>query len=85
MTPNKLILQTRRPRDGDPGAVEYGWWVVEGDSVYLVDEDGHKTGTSRRLPEGTEPRNLALRMMQGKVGKRNSDFNRKLIYPRVVF
>jgi hypothetical protein len=48
MTPQRIVIQTRRPsRDhSDPGAVEVGHWVVIGDRVHLCDENGAKTGTS---------------------------------------
>jgi hypothetical protein len=87
MIPQKLVLQTRRPsRDySDPGAVEIGYWVVSGDSVHLCDENGAKTGTSRRLPEGTDPRNLAVVMLRDRVGRRNSSFNRPLHYPKLRY
>jgi len=60
MTPQQILLQTRRPSDGDPGAVEYGWWIVEGDSVWLVDENGTKTGDRRTL-NGGDPKGIAGR------------------------
>jgi hypothetical protein len=85
MTPNKLTLQTRRPREDDPGAVEFGWWIVSDGRVHLVDQDGTKTGTSRSLPEGADPKLVATKMLRGKIGARNSDFNRPLRYPRMVY
>ena len=63
MTPNKLTLQTRRPNDSDPAAVEFGWWIVSDGHVHLVDQDGNKTGQSRSLkkarPKGFGNRNAA--------------------------
>ena len=85
MTPNKLTLQTRRPNDSDPGAVEFGWWIVSDGHVHLVDQDGNKTGQSRSLKEGQDPKVLAIGMLRGKIGAINSDFNRKLNYPRIVY
>lgn len=84
---NKLTLQTRRPsRDySDPGAVEIGYWFVSGDAVHLCDENGTKTGTSRPRSDGADPKILAIRMLRGKIGARNSDFNRPLRYPRMVY
>jgi hypothetical protein len=81
---HKLILQTRRPREGDPGAVEYGYWIVEGDSVWLVDENGTKTGERRAL-NGSDPKALAINLLRSKIGKRKSDFNRPLHYPKMVY
>jgi hypothetical protein len=87
MTPQKLTLQTRRPsRDGlDPGAVEVGHWIVSSDSVHLCDENGVKTGHSRRLPEGGDPRNVAVAMLRGRIGARNTSFDRPLHYPKLVY
>jgi hypothetical protein len=83
MTPQKLILQTRRPsRDySDPGAVEFGWWIVSDGAVHLCDENGTKTGQSRTLTEGQDPKILAIGMPRGRIGVRKSDFSRKLRYP----
>lgn len=87
MTPQKLIIQTRRPsRDGvDPGAIAEGWWIVSGNAVHLVDENGHKTGDSRSLSGGADPKNVAIALMRGRIGRRNSDFNRPLRYPKMVY
>jgi hypothetical protein len=83
MTPNKLTLQVRRrSRDySDPRAVEIGYWVVSGDKVYLTDENGAKTGQSRTLPEGADPKNLAIRMLRERVNTKRVSFNRPLVYP----
>jgi hypothetical protein len=87
VTPQKLVLQTRRPSKdySDPGAVEIGYWFVSGDTVHLCDENGAKTGHSRRLGEGQDPRILAVGLLRGRIGARNTDFNRKLNYPRMVY
>ena len=79
---HRLILQTRRPRGYDPGAVEYGYWIVEGDSVWLVDENGTKTGQSRTLPEGADPKNLAIGMLRERVNVKRTSFTRPLVYPK---
>jgi hypothetical protein len=78
---HRLILQTRRPRGDDPGAVEIGFWIVEGDSVWLVDENGTKTGDRRAL-DGGDPKAIAISLMRSKMFKRKSDFNRAIRYPR---
>jgi hypothetical protein len=85
MTPQKLTLQTRRPREDDPGAVEFGWWIVSDGRVHLVDENGNKTSTSRPLPDGADPQILAVRMLRGKIGARNNSFNRPLRYPKIGY
>jgi hypothetical protein len=84
---NRIVIQTRRPsRDGiDPGAVEVGHWIVSGDRVHLCDENGHKTGDSRSLSGGADPKNVAIALMRGRIGRRNSDFNRPLRYPKMVY
>ena len=79
MAPNKLTLQVRRPsRDGsDPGVVEIGYWIVSGDRVYLTD---NKTGQSRTLPEGADPKNVAITMLRERVNTKRVSFNRPLVY-----
>jgi hypothetical protein len=61
-----LILQTRRPSGDDPGAVEYGYWIVQ----------------DRRALNGGDPKAIAINLMRSKMFKRKSDFNRPLKYPR---
>jgi hypothetical protein len=38
------------------GAVEYGYWIVEGDSVWLVDEDGVKRSGLKGAVRPNPPR-----------------------------
>jgi hypothetical protein len=84
MTPQRLTIQTRRPSHDyrDPGAVEIGYWIVSGDKVYLTDENGNKTGASRTLPEGADPKNLAIRMLRERVNVKRTSFTRPLVYPK---
>ena len=79
---HKLTIQTRRPRGDDLGAVEIGYWIVSGDAVWLCDEDGVKTGDKQHLRPGLDPKVAAINLLRGKVGKRKSDFNRPLRYPK---
>jgi hypothetical protein len=84
MTPQKLTIQTRRPSHdySDPGAVGIGYWIVSGDKVYLTDENGNKTGQSRTLPDGADPKNLAIRMLRERANTTRVSFNRPLVYPK---
>jgi hypothetical protein len=85
MTPQKLTLQTRRPSKdySDPGAVEIGYWTVVGKRVYLCNEKGTKTGSSRVLTEGQDPKLVATALLRGKISVRKPDFSRRLNYPRL--
>ena len=78
---HKLTIQTRRPRGDDPGVVN-SLLVVSGDSVWLCDEDGVKTGDRQGLRPALDPKVAAINLLRGKVGKRKSDFNRPLRYPK---
>jgi hypothetical protein len=79
---HKLTIETRRPRGDDLGAVEIGYWIVSGDAVWLCDEDGVKTGDRQSLRSGLDPKVVAINLLRRKVGKRRSDFNRRLVYPK---
>ena len=68
-----------------PAPSEVGHWIVSGDSVHLCDENGAKTGNSRPLPEGGDPRNIAVALLRGKIGRRSTDFSRPLRYPTMRF
>jgi hypothetical protein len=84
MTPQRLVIQTRRPRESDPGAVAETFWIVSGDAVYLCDADGVKTGEKRNIGSA-DPKNVAISLLRNKVGKRNTDFSRPLHYPKLVY
>jgi hypothetical protein len=81
--PEWIWIQTRRPRDEDPGAIEEGWYFAEGGKVFLCDAAGVKTGTSKALRPGDIAKEIAVRLLRDETGKRRwSDFNRPLRYPK---
>jgi hypothetical protein len=81
-------VQVRPPRGKDPGAVEEGFFLVEGDVVSLVTSTGQprKSRTSgkpltRKFAGGETAREAAYRLTRENLPARRSDFNRPLHYP----
>jgi hypothetical protein len=86
-----VFVQMRRPRDGDAGAVESGHYRIEGDVVVLVDIHGNKRRDAKgrliqkRLMRGESPRSVAQKLTRAHIPDRRGDFNRKIIYPKLVY
>ena len=51
------------------GMVEYGWFNAEKGHVYLCDERGVRTGTSKALRPGESAEEVARRLLKDEVGK----------------
>jgi hypothetical protein len=77
-----LWVQTVAPREGDPGAVEPGFYSVTGGVVTMHDEQGRPTGNTHRLRPGDDPRQIAHVMTrEARLKSRDeSNFNRPLNY-----
>jgi hypothetical protein len=85
MTPIYLAIQTRRPRDGDPGAAAEGWYYQDGDHVQMCDRDGEpRAGAKNRskLKPGQTAREAAVMMLKADTSRfgSNRSFNRPLRY-----
>jgi hypothetical protein len=81
-----IYIQTRRPHGKDPGATEWAKFAVvdNGAAVQLYSTQGRSWGPKfkRAIPESFTARETAALILRTKVGQRNSDFSRKLIYPK---
>jgi hypothetical protein len=81
--PRRVLIQTARPTDdGDPSAVEEGFYIVEkGEAVLVIDgvpSDKHR----RRLETGADADVVVRRLLRDRwLSRPRSDFNRRLIYP----
>jgi hypothetical protein len=90
MTPIYLAVQTRRPRDGDPGAAAEAWYYQDGDHVQMCGRDGEPRAGAKhrcRLKPGQTAREAAVLLLKAdasRFGSRQS-FNRPLRYPTVRF
>jgi hypothetical protein len=81
-------LQQKQIEQNEAGAVEPGFYRVEGDVVHLVTVNGtpRKGRTSgkpltRTLSAGETAREAAYRLTKENLPARKSDFNRKIYYP----
>ena len=84
-----IFIQMRRPRDGDPGVTEPGYYRVEDDTIVLVDKNGvprlNKKGKrlDYKLKPGQNARRIAALLVRDHLPTYRGDFNRKIIYPNV--
>jgi hypothetical protein len=82
-------IQTQRPsRDySNPGKIEEAQYAVDGEHVQLYDMQGMSMGPNyrRKLPPNLTPNQWAAIMLRETVGKRRSDFNQPLHYPRIAY
>jgi hypothetical protein len=83
----KVRIQTAEPRGARyPGAVEEGFYIVEDDSIVLTDKRGtpiDKHRLSRELNPGQDPHSIAAILLRQWKRPKNSDFNRKIVYPKI--
>lgn len=81
-----VTYQTARPRpsEGFPGAIEEGLFAVEGNTVILYDMQGQRLAKQEVFKDLT-PKQTAAIMLKRRAGTRNSDFNRRLVYPKVYY
>jgi hypothetical protein len=83
----RVRIQTAQPRgDRFPGAVEEAFYVVEDDSVVLTDKRGtpiDKHRLSRELQPGQDPHSIAAILLRQWKKPKSSDFNRKIVYPKI--
>ena len=82
-------IQLARPRGNFGGRVETGWYTLNGGAVTLVEENGapiDRHRLTRKLRPGEDAHNVACVLLRQRYSKGGSgDFNRKLVYPKLVF
>ena len=79
-------VQTRAPTgEGDPGGAEVGFYSVLDGVLTMHQEDGSPTGQKQRLGEGDDPHQVAGRLKKAWTKAIESDFNRRLNYPRAGY
>jgi hypothetical protein len=82
----KVVIETRRPRGQDPGAIAEGWFKVVNGYVTLCNEDGIAVSGVDKRPvthEGNE-RTIAALMLRERTRAtaRARSFNRPIQYPK---
>jgi hypothetical protein len=86
---DKVTITVAQPRGNFEGRVESSFYTVNDGTVTLVLENGipvDKFKFSRKLKPGEDARAVACVLTRQRYSKGGSgDFNRKLIYPKVVF
>jgi hypothetical protein len=76
---------TRQPRDGDPGSVELGHYMVADGFVVMCDDTRKLTGKKVKLNPGDDAKVVAGRATKEAWSKRmrNREFNRPLRFDRL--
>jgi len=84
MKPTHFFITTRAPKDAsDPGEVELGYYLVEGDEVALCDVDGaglRGENSRRKLKAGEDARRVASSLLRARVSRKSNNFHRKIEY-----
>jgi hypothetical protein len=70
------------PERGDPGAVEVGYYIVNGRDLTMTDENGRPMAKPRRLAADEDPHVIAGRLTRERWLKTDggNNFNRPLKY-----
>jgi hypothetical protein len=87
----RVTIQVAPPRDGSPGQVSFGYFVMNGNKLTMTDADGkpvrRQNGdtVTRTLLNGENPRAIAAVLTRDLRKRLNgtSDFNRPLSYPNI--
>ena len=84
MKPTYFFIQTREPKGDDPGAVEEGYYIIEGgDELVFCDQDGaglRGENARRKLKAGEDPRRVAASLLRMRVSRKSNNFYRPLRY-----
>ncbi|MCP1969902.1 hypothetical protein J2R87_003642 [Bradyrhizobium elkanii] len=82
----QVVYQVRPQSEGDPGEIDFGFYVIEDDAVVtLTDINGKPLGNdcNQTIPPGAEPFSIARNMI---FNRRKNDpaanFNRRIPYGR---
>ncbi|MHC2241130.1 hypothetical protein [Bradyrhizobium elkanii] len=82
----QVVYQVRPQSEGDPGEIDFGFYVIEDDAVVtLTDINGKPLGNdcSQTIPPGAEPFSIARNMIYNR--RKNdpaANFNRRIPYGR---
>ena len=78
-------MSVRNASENDPGECAIGYFIVQGNSVVLTDENGkpldEKDGTAKI--GDANPKSVASIMVRSRWERsRGGDFNRRIVYPK---
>jgi hypothetical protein len=77
-------LERPRPCRDFHGRVAEGQFVCEGDHIVLYDMQGQRLA-KQLTPANWTPRQTVARALKSRESLKNSDFNRRLVYPRTYY
>jgi len=77
---HEFYITVRGASENDPGQIDVGFYVVENGQVTLTDAAGKplKDAKSEALPNGMDPRTIAVGMLRNRRTESNEDFRRAL-------
>jgi hypothetical protein len=80
---HEVTIALRGATDSDPGAVAVGFYIVDGDAVFLTDVDGEIGKDAKGHAVGDcDPRYIAQMLLRQRRAESNEDFNLRLDYRR---
>jgi hypothetical protein len=83
-----VTIQLERPRGQFPGKVGLGDYVVEDDTVLLVDKYGNpidRVRFGRKLKPGEDAKAVACVLTRQRLAGKSTSFNRPIAYPKTCF
>jgi hypothetical protein len=82
MQPKSFWIETSRPRGNDPGSIETGHYVVDGNTVSLTTGSGVPLGEKYKAAVRTDESELAVakRLLRRKMEGKRDNFWRPLTY-----
>jgi hypothetical protein len=86
---HKVTVEIARPRGSFPGRIETSYYTVANNTVTLVEENGvpvDKFKLTRKLVPNEDAAAVACVLTRRRYSKGGAgDFNRPLVYPKLVF
>jgi hypothetical protein len=81
----EVLIGVRPCSANDPGEVAVGYFIIDGDTVVLTDQNGKPlSGDNTTTKFETDPKRAAGRLLRARwlAARGEGDFNRKLDYPK---
>jgi hypothetical protein len=80
---HEVTITLRGASGDDPGSIAAGFYVVDGDTVFLTDVNGEIGKDAKGHAVGDcDPRYIAQMLLRQRRAESNEDFNRRLDYRR---
>jgi hypothetical protein len=83
-----VTIQLERPRGNFPGKIGHGIYIVEDDTVMLVDKNGSpidRVRFGRKLKPNEDAKAVACVLTRQRLSNKSTSFNRAISYPKTFY